>query len=73
MMARIKKWTNNDKINEMLARCEQQGWRIVDGGKHVKAYPPDKTMEIVTVAKTPSDHRAPENTRRDLRHSGADL
>jgi hypothetical protein len=63
----------NREIKALVAKLEAQGWRIEDGGKHIKAYPPDRTKPIVTLARTPSDYRAIKNAVSQLRRSGADL
>lgn len=60
-------------VRDLLKKLEAQGWRIVAGGKHIKAFPPDTTRPMVTIPTTPSDHRSLRNTIAQLRRSGADL
>ncbi len=47
------------------------GWRVEQGGKHLKAYPADKAQPMVTVPLTPSDHRSIKNLRAQLKRAGA--
>lgn len=56
-------------IDKLLA----QGWRIEQGAKHIKAYPPDRTKPMVVIPGTPSDRRSLANLKAQLRRSGADL
>ena len=65
------KYTNNKEINEMIAKAVEQGWEVRPGKGHVKVCPPDRTISCVTIAKTPSDHRAPKNVRSEFRKRGA--
>jgi hypothetical protein len=67
------KYTNNKDINEMIAKVVEQGWEVRPGKGHVKVCPPDKTLSCVTVASTPSDHRAIKNMRAEFRKRGAQL
>lgn len=68
-----KRYTNNKDINEMLAKLDQQGWRLVEGNGIIKCYGPDKALSPVTVHQTPSDHRAIKNLRSEFRKRGAIL
>lgn len=58
-------------IKLLVRDLEANGWTIRDG-KHYVAKPPDKSMEIVTFSKTPSDNRAWLNILAQLRKSGYD-
>lgn len=60
-------------VREIVDRLEAQGWRVVKGKKHLKAYPPDKDKPMVTIPGTPGDQRSLKNLKAQLRRSGADL
>lgn len=55
---------------ELLRTLQDQGWKMKPTKNGFMLYPPDKTKEIVTVHKTPSDWRSWENTISKLRKSG---
>lgn len=57
-------------IKKIMREAERQGWRIVHGGKHIKAYPPDPSQSMVTVSSTASDRNAVKSILRDLRRRG---
>jgi hypothetical protein len=65
------KYTNNNRINEMIAKVVEQGWEVRPGKGHVKVCPPDKAFSCVTIASTPGDHRAEKNVRAEFRRRGA--
>lgn len=54
---------------EIIKSLRRQGWRIEDGGKHIKCYSPDGAT-IVTMARTASDHRAIKNLKSRLKKGG---
>jgi hypothetical protein len=68
-----KRWTNSKEVNEMIDQVADQGWRIEDGGSAIKLWPADKSKGMVTVHKTPSDHRAVKNTRAQIRRAGGNV
>jgi hypothetical protein len=47
------------------------GWRVVEVTKGWMIYPPDKSLPPINVHRTPSDHRAWQNTISRLRRAGA--
>jgi hypothetical protein len=53
----------------------RQGWVVVAGGKHLVWTPPATRPDAhrVTTSLTPSDWRALQNIRADLRHAGLRL
>jgi hypothetical protein len=61
------------EVQRIVKELERQGWRIIQGGKHQKAFPPDRDKPMVTIPNTPSDHRSLRNLIAQLRRSGADL
>jgi hypothetical protein len=73
MVVKGKAGTVDREIRALVRKLEAQGWRVVDGGKHLKAFPPDRTKPMVTLAKTPSDRRSIKNAMSQLRRSGAQL
>jgi predicted RNA binding protein YcfA (HicA-like mRNA interferase family) len=58
------------RIKTIIKALESQGWRVELGGRHYKCFPPDKTLPMVVIAATPSDHRAWKNILGFLRRSG---
>lgn len=56
---------------ELIEKVERQGWRVEDRGSAWLCFSPDG-QTIVTVHKTPSDHRAYQNTISRLRRGGFD-
>jgi predicted RNA binding protein YcfA (HicA-like mRNA interferase family) len=72
-MLSTKGATVNKEIRDIVKKLEKQGWRIEQGGKHLKAYPADKSMPLVVIPGTPSDHRSLKNLIAQLRRSGADI
>lgn len=61
------------EVKEILDALAKQGWRIERGGKHHKAYPPDRGKPMVTIPTTPGGGRWKQNVVARLRKSGADL
>lgn len=57
-------------VKRILREAERQGWRIEQGGKHIKAYPPDPSQSMVTIAQTASDKRAIKNVLSEMRKRG---
>ncbi|MDQ3662934.1 MAG: hypothetical protein M3454_18180 [Actinomycetota bacterium] len=57
-------------IKKIMREAERQGWRIVQGTKHIKAYPPDPSHGMVTISSTAGDRNAIKNILRDLRRRG---
>ena len=56
---------------KVIREAERQGWTIEHGRKgQLKLVPPDPSRQIVTVHRTPSDHRALENTLANMRRQG---
>jgi predicted RNA binding protein YcfA (HicA-like mRNA interferase family) len=64
--------TMND-VREIIEKLESQGWRIERDRKHYKAFPPDRTKQMVTIPTTPSGSRWRPNLISQLRRSGANL
>jgi predicted RNA binding protein YcfA (HicA-like mRNA interferase family) len=60
-------------IRKIVKQLEAQGWRIEQGSRHLKAFPPDKSQGMVVIPGTPSDHRSIRNLIAELRRKGADL
>ncbi|MCL6521914.1 MAG: hypothetical protein K6U79_06000 [Firmicutes bacterium] len=58
------------EVHELIEEAKRQGWRVDDSGKHVKVYPPDKSLPPVVIGKTPSDWRAWRNNVARLRRAG---
>jgi hypothetical protein len=60
----------NKEIRELVKELREQGWDVDESGRHIRAYPPDKSRPMVTIAKTPSGPRWRANTIAQLRRSG---
>lgn len=60
----------NKEVRELVKELREQGWHVDESGRHIRAYPPDKSRPMVTLSKTPSDHRWKANTLAQLRRSG---
>lgn len=61
-------------IDKLVLAAQQAGWRITrSAGKHCVMFPPDLTMQPVTVPRSISDHRGLANFRSFLRKSGLEV
>lgn len=58
------------RIDPLLAKLKEQGWRISTTKKGWMCYPPDPNLTGVLIHKTPSDHRWYANTISLLRRRG---
>lgn len=57
-------------IKDLRDLAEDQGWQVkFTGGGHIRWMPPNSTVMVHTTS-TPSDYRALENLKRDLRKAG---
>lgn len=54
---------------DLAKRAAKQGWRIEQGGKHLKWYSPDGQIIIVS-SVTPSDWRSHKNLEARLKRAG---
>lgn len=57
-------------LRTLLKELERQGGRVKETKKGFMVYPPDPKASPVAIHKTPSDHRAWNNMRAELRRSG---
>jgi hypothetical protein len=57
-----------DDFKQILKELGRQGFRVEDVGRRFKVYPPDPTLPMVTLSKTPS--RGLNNAIATLRRSG---
>lgn len=57
------------EIRAIVKAAEEQGWRVKQGKAHYLLLAPDG-INKVTVASTPSDHRALDNAISRLRRYG---
>ena len=61
---------NSKDINRLVKQAQGwKGWRVVEVKKGWMIYPPDKNQPPISVHKTPSDHRAWQNTLRPTEKS----
>lgn len=56
---------------KLVEKAARQGWRVDDRGSRWLLFSPDG-VTIVTIHKTPSDHRTIANTVAQLRKGGFD-
>lgn len=61
-----------DDLKAIRKELVAQGWRLEDArrGGHTKAFPPDKSMPMVTLPSTPGGGRWLQNLLSQLRRSG---
>ncbi len=59
------------ELQQLIDQALAQGWKLTRSKQHFVLLSPDGTT-IVTVGKTPSDHRALKNIRGMLRRGGLD-
>ena len=64
------RYCSSPEINHLVAQLVRDGWRFRRGTKHGKLQAP-QGHGTLTVPRTPSDHRAWMNFRRDVRHIAA--
>ena len=57
--------TNHKELRHVLRAAEQKGWAFVRGKSHIKGT--HSSGKTVTVSVSPSDGRAINNIRKDLR------
>jgi hypothetical protein len=59
------------RIAELIREARNwAGWRVEDVKAGWALYPPDRSKSPVLVHRTPSDHRAWQNTISELRKRG---
>lgn len=61
------KYSKCKEIDSLVRKLVQQGWVFKWGGKHGRVGPSYFGGKL-TIPKTPSDYRAHQNFRRDVRH-----
>lgn len=57
-------------FKKYLRAAGEQGWQVKETTKGMQLIPPDPAKEIVTVHRTPSDHRALANVLAEMRRQG---
>ncbi|HEY8414386.1 MAG TPA: type II toxin-antitoxin system HicA family toxin [Thermaerobacter sp.] len=55
------------EIREIIRYLQKEGWTLRQGGKH---YVLTKGDKVLTLPKTPGDHRSMKNVYADLRRAG---
>lgn len=60
---------NPGDYRRLRKALEEQGWRVEDRGQRWLVYSPDG-VTVVTIHRTPSDHRAWRNMLSRLRRGG---
>lgn len=61
------------EVRKLISLAEEQGWRVeLKKGGHYRLYSPDGKT-IVTAGSTPSDRRAYQNIKSDLKRGGLKL
>lgn len=64
----MPRYCRDTAVDLVLHRLVRAGWRVVRGGKHLKAYRPGG-QTFVSIAITPGDHRTRHNTIAKLRRA----
>lgn len=59
------KYCNDREISKLVCQLIRSGWQYRMGGRHGKLVSP--SGRTIPVPCTPSDHRAFENFKRDIR------
>lgn len=68
-LLREVKMSSLKELNKLFKIVLEQGWTIeLSHNNHYKLYAPNG--KVVFVSSTPSDHRALQNIKRDLRANG---
>jgi hypothetical protein len=62
------KYCANKDFNMLVMQLVKEGWAFRRGSKHGRLISPDGGP-VLTVPNSPSDHRALQNFRRDVRHA----
>jgi hypothetical protein len=63
---------NQRDIRDLIAEARKwPGFRVEEVKKGWLVFPPDKSLPAIAIHKTPSDHRAWQNTISRLRRVGA--
>lgn len=50
--------------------AQEQGWTVRETKSGYQLFPPDRTQKPISIHRTPSDHRALENTITRMRRAG---
>jgi hypothetical protein len=58
------------EFRKYLSAAVEQGWEVRPVKKGFQLVPGDSTKEIVTIHRTPSDHRALVNALAEMRRQG---
>ena len=62
----------NKDIEKLIGRIRTwPGWRVDDGTKAYRVYPPDKAIGPIMIHRTPSGSRYLANKTADLKRAGA--
>jgi hypothetical protein len=61
------------EFERILREIEKQGFRVERGTKHMKIWPPNKAMPMITAPTSPGGGRGLANLKAQLRRSGAIL
>lgn len=61
----------NKEVKKLIRRVERQGWRVEERKSGYMCFSPDG-VTMVSIHKTPSDHRAIRNSITELRKGGFD-
>lgn len=64
--------SKNTDIKKILKIIEPYCHKVVQGGKHIKAFP-IKGNEMITISLTSTDFRKYQAVRRDFRRCGIEL
>ena len=62
--------SSNREVRDLISDAVQNGWSVERGKKHIKL---KKFHKCVTVSITPSDGRAIQNIKKDIRRAEAEF
>lgn len=60
-------------VYEWISQAKREGWRVEQGKKHFRLYPPDKAIAPITVPSSIGRGRALLNLRADFRRAGLEV
>ena len=60
-------------LMKLLDAARAAGWRVLDGGKHIKLFPADPRFTMVVISRSASDQRALQNIQAQLKARGLEV
>ena len=64
----------NKRVADLVLKAQASGWRVEHGSKHLRLFPPDPSVPIMTISTTEADSgRKWLNQRGEMRKRGLDV